>query len=229
VTLATDMKCQRNQSCPFPLSQACVVPEHDYPNNAEFRWLSDRRFFHPKLTASASVQKDALAAGAAVVLVVLAWAALPTPIRSNPRGRQFGTRFIYRKSRAPRNQGRCSRRLDKVLFVGSERGVQRLERCLGATGGPTGRVARLQTWTALYAPLATQRSGSIAATPGKTADSAFNDGCVHLGEVIFAGRNRLYRLDADKLPGRPLPINRSLVSPPTPKRFTCVMRSPSAS
>lgn len=91
--------------------------------------------------------------------------------------------------------------LGKVLYVGNERGVLRLEGdALVSAGGPGGRVARLQALDgALYAfgekGLWQYRGNAWK----KLAEGAVTDGCVHLGEVVFAARNRLYRLDGDKL------------------------------
>lgn len=91
--------------------------------------------------------------------------------------------------------------LGKVLYVGNARGVQRLEGdVLVPAGGPEGRIARLMV---LDGTLYVIAEGSLWQYRGDTwrklADGAFTDGCLHLGEVIFAGRNRLHRLDGDKL------------------------------
>jgi len=93
--------------------------------------------------------------------------------------------------------------LDQVLYVGNAQGVQRLENgALVTAGGPTGRVARLKALDgALYAFAEAALWQYRGDAWMKLAEGDFTDGCVHLGEVIFASRTRLYRLDADKLTG----------------------------
>src|SRR3954470_19382264 len=91
--------------------------------------------------------------------------------------------------------------LEKVLYVGNERGVQRLEvAALAPAGGPSGRVARLKTLdAAMYAFADSALWQYRSSTWKKLADGAFTDGCVHLGAVIFSSGNHIYRLDDDKL------------------------------
>jgi hypothetical protein len=91
--------------------------------------------------------------------------------------------------------------LEKVLYVGNERGVQRLEvAALVPVGGPSGRVARLKTLdAAMYAFADSALWQYRSSTWKKLADGAFTDGCVHLGAVIFSSGNHIYRLDDDKL------------------------------
>jgi len=91
--------------------------------------------------------------------------------------------------------------LDNVLYVGGTQGVQRLEaERLVPAGGPQSRVARLMMLNgALYA----FSDAGLWQYRGKDwknlGEGTFTDACLHLGEVIFAGGRRLYRLDGDKL------------------------------
>jgi hypothetical protein len=91
--------------------------------------------------------------------------------------------------------------LENVLYVGSPRGVLRLQGdALVPAGGPEETVKRLKTLKgALYA---FPESGLWRFSQNawkKISDESFADCCVHLGQTIVASPTHLYRVDVDKL------------------------------
>ncbi len=151
--------------------------------------------------------------------IVVLWAGSATaglPLPANPRWvpvrdevylQEVGRRI---ETRQPLTSASI---LNDLLYVGTSGGVLRLDgETLDAAGGPTGAVKRLRTLgRSLYA---FSSDGLWRFTNGawkRLSDSAFEDACAHLGQVVVASRTHLYRLDGDTLTplhdkASPLPI-----------------------
>jgi hypothetical protein len=91
--------------------------------------------------------------------------------------------------------------LDGALYTGSRRGVRRLEGDkLVDAGGPSGQIVRLKTlggalWAFPEKGLWRYADGAWK----KLGDAVFTDACEHLGGVVAASRDHLYRVDGDTL------------------------------
>jgi hypothetical protein len=91
--------------------------------------------------------------------------------------------------------------LDNVLYVGSPRGVLRLQGdALLPAGGPDGTVKRLKALGgALYAFAEKGLWRFSQNAWKKLSDDSFTDGCLHLGAVIIASHTHLYRVEGEML------------------------------
>ena len=88
-----------------------------------------------------------------------------------------------------------------VLYAGSANGVEVLDGDkLVPAKGPEGTVSRLKVLNgALYAFTPTKLWRYDSKTWKSLADGNFTDGCVHLGSVVIASPQTLYRVDGDQL------------------------------
>ena len=91
--------------------------------------------------------------------------------------------------------------VDNVLYVGSSRGLERLDgEKLAPVIGPAGTVSRLKVvGGALYAFAPNELWRLAGGKWAKLADGAFVDVCAHLGQTVLASKDHLYRLDGSNL------------------------------